>query len=131
MWWCGSKVESLGINAGSSKGTDITPGSSTGTLTFTDVGSTTSGRYGAIQFGQNGSDSSASAIGYYAQIGIGGARVPGTPTFYWANSTAETSGRTGFGQPIWCDIPEGTQLQVGACASGTAEVHDVALYGVF
>jgi hypothetical protein len=131
MWWCGSKVESLGINAASSKGTDITPGSTTATFTWTNVGSTTTGRYGAIQFGHNGSDNNATTIGYHAQIGIGSARVPGTPTFIWQNSTSENTARSGFCMPIWCDIPEGTQLQVGACASGTAEVHDVALYGVY
>lgn len=129
MWWCGQKVESLGISAASSKGTDITPGSTTATFTWTNVGATTSGRYGAIQFGENGSDSSATAISYHAQIGIGSAKVPGTPTWYWSNGTTEMSARSGFG-PVWCDIPQGTQLQVGACASGVAEVHDVALYGV-
>lgn len=132
MWWCGSKVESLGITAASSKGTDITPGSTTATFTWTNVGATTSGRYGSIQFGQNGSDSSSTSnIGYHAQIGIGSARVPGTPTFVWQTSASENASREGFNQPIWCDIPEGTQLQVGACASGTAEVHDVALYGCY
>jgi hypothetical protein len=131
LWWCGSKVESLGITAASSKGTDITPGSSTATFSWTNVGATTSGRYGAIQFAQNGSDNNSTAIGYHAQIGVGSARVPGTPTFVWYNGTTEASVRHGHRGPIWCDIPEGTQLQVGACASGTAEVHDVALYGVY
>ncbi len=130
MWWCGQKVESLGINAASSKGTDITPGSTTATFSWTNVGATTAGRYGAIQFGQNGSDNTSAAIGYHAQIGIGSAKVPGTPTWYWSNGTTEVSARSGSG-PVWCDIPEGTQLQVGACASGAAEVHDVALYGVY
>jgi hypothetical protein len=130
-WWCGQRVESLGIDAANSKGTDITPGSTTATFTFTNVGSTTAARYGAIQFGMNGSDSVAAALGYYAQIGIGGARVPGTPTFYWANSTGEAASRSGHNGPIPCDIPAGTQLQVGACSSGSAEVHDVALYGVY
>jgi len=131
MWWCGQGVESLGINAASSKGTDITPGSTTATFSWTNVGSPTSYRYGAIQFGQNGSDATATAIGYFAQIGVGGARLPGSPTFYWANDTSERSARTGCCNPIWCDIPAGTQMQVGACASGSAEVHDVALYGVY
>lgn len=130
-WWCGQKVESVGIDAANSKGTDITPGSTTGTFTFTNVGSVTSARYGAIQFGQNGSDSVAAALAYHAQIGVGGARVPGTPTFAWTNSTGEVSARAGHYGPIWCDIPEGTQLQVGACSSGAAEVHDVALYGIY
>jgi hypothetical protein len=128
-WWCGHQVESLGINAASSKGTDITPGSSTATFSWTNVGSATSGRYGAIQFGQNGSDGISAAQSYHTQIGIGSARVPGTPTFNWGGNTTESSSRSGHGL-VWCDIPEGTQMQVGACCSGAAEVYDVALYGV-
>lgn len=130
MWWCGTGVESLGINEASSKGTNVTPGNSGTYSSWTTIG-TSSYRYGAVQFGVNGSDATASAIGYYWQIGYGSTQLPGSPTAFMATSTNEVSSRTGFGQIIWCNAPASTVWQLRATASGTAETYNAAIYGVY
>lgn len=130
MWWCGSKVESLGINAAASKGTNVTPGNATYGA-WTSVGSPTTGRYGAIQIGVNGTDAASIGIGHYWQIGHGSAKLGGSGTVATANNTNEAGPRN-IAIPMWCDIPEGTQMQVrGACTDASIEVHNLALYGVF
>lgn len=130
MWWCGQGVESVGINAASSKGTNHTPGNSSAFSAYATIG-TTARRFGAMQFGVNGSDSGMLARGYNWQLGIGGVQIPGTPTFYHSNNTTEQMQRVGFNHPLFVDIPAGTTIQCRATASGTAEVHNVAVYGCY
>lgn len=128
MWWCGSRVESLGINAASSKGTTVTPGS-TGTFgSWTTIGTSTA-RYQAIQFQVNGSDATMLGQGYYWQVGAGSTQLRGTPNFFASGSTSEIMGRS-FSMPIWCDVPSSTTLQLRATGSGTGEDYNAAVYGV-
>ena len=129
-WWCGQKVESLGIDAASSKGTTVTPGDSSTFGSWTNIGGPAAARYGAIQFGVNGSDADMLQVAYNWEIGYGAARLPGSPRFWVSADTAERAVKVGFGQPIFCDIAEGTQLQARAACSGTAEDWNAALYGV-
>lgn len=131
MWWCGSKVESLGITAASSKGTNVTPGDTGAAGTWTTIGTTT-GDYGAVQFGVNGSDSGAVARGYIWQIGYSSVQLPGSPNFYYGMSASEEStAQEGFNQLIPCSIPNGTVMQARATCSGTNEVFNAAIYGVY
>jgi hypothetical protein len=130
MWWCGQGVETLGVTAASSRGTAVTPGSSSAYGSWTSVGSTTTRRYGAIQLGTNGTDASMSAINYHFQIGRGSQPLPGCPIILKGAATTETGATLAPCGPIWCDIEAGAQLQVRGKASGTAEVWDCALYGV-
>lgn len=131
MWWCGQGVESLGINAASSTGTTITPGASGAAGTYTNVGGTTSHRYGAVQFAIQGPDSNATAKGGYWNIGTGSARLPGSPTVFTSMSTSESMARGGMCMPIFCDIPAGTQLQLAGTLDGAAEDYNGAIYGVY
>lgn len=130
MWWCGQGVESVGINAGTSKGTAHTPGNSSAYSAYATIGTTTR-RFGALQFGVNGSDGTMLAIGYNWQLGISSAQIPGTPTFYHSANTTEQMSRVGFGMPLFVDIPAGTTIQCRATGSGTAEAYNVAVYGVY
>lgn len=131
LWWCGQGVESLGINAASSKGTTHTPGVVGAYSAWATIGTSTR-RYGALQFGINVTDAIQNSAGYYWQMGVGGAQLPGSPTLYNVNDTNEVIARYGFGQPLFCDLPAGTALQCRAqCSSGTTEDHDVAYYGVY
>lgn len=129
-WWCGQKVESLGINAATSQGTDVTPGNTGADGAWTTIGVSTA-RYGAVQYGVNGSDGSAAALGYYWQIGVGSQRLPGSPTLYFPVDATERGARTGNVQPIWCDVPGGATWQLRATSSGSAEVFNAAVYGVY
>lgn len=129
MWWCGQGVETLGVTPASSVGTTITPGASGGAGTYTDIGASTY-RYGAVQFSIQGPDNAATAKGGYWNIGIGSARLPGSPTIYTSMSTAETLGYCN-NAPIWCDVPAGTTFQIAGTLSGTAEDYNGAVYGVY
>lgn len=131
-WWCGTKVETIGVSPSpSTLSTAVTPGASGVWGSWTDVGSVTSARFGAIQLGLSGSDSSMLARGYYWQMGSSTIQLPGTPTLYSSASTVESIARTGFCFPIWCDIPQGTQLQVRGTCSAAGEAHYFAYYGVY
>lgn len=132
MWWCGQKVESLGINAASSKGTTVTPGSSGAYGSWTNVGATTGGRYGAVQLGINGSDNNMNANWSTWQIGVASGSLACTPVgFYWGDAATESLYQANQHFPFNCDIPEGTQLQVRGACQGTAEDYNVAIYGVY
>jgi hypothetical protein len=130
-WWCGTKVETLGIVDGTDDGTSVTPGNSGAFGSWTSIGSTTSARYGALQVGVGGSDSSSLAVGYYWQVGIGSSQIAGTPNFFCCADTTERIARTGFAMPIFCDIPASSQMQLRATCSGTAEAYKAAVYGVY
>ena len=130
MWWCGSRVETLGVTAASSAGTTVTPGADGVFGDWTDIGSVTTGRYGAIQFGVNGSDATSANAAYHWQVGYGSNRLPGSPTLWSGMVTTENGARNGH-QPIWCDIAEGTQMQIrGTSSLASPENLDLAIYGV-
>lgn len=131
-WWCGQKVESLGINAAASKGTDVVPGASAGTYgSWTTIGTSTA-RYGSVQMGINGTDATAAAISYYFQLGIDSVQLPGSPTVFALVTTAETGQKSGLAMPIWCDQPEGTVWQMRAAPHTTSpETWNCAVYGVY
>lgn len=130
MWWCGQNVETLG-NGANSQGTNFTPGNSGAAGSWTSIGSTTSGRYGALQFGINGSDATAAAQVYHCEVGVGSQPVPGSHIVFRTLSTSEVGHHDGMISPIWCDIPEGSQMQVRGTCNGTAEVLNACVYGVY
>lgn len=132
MWWCGSRVETLGVTAASSIGTSVTPGNTGVYGTWTNVGTVTGARYGAIQYGANGTDSSALGVQYHFQLGYNNIQLPGSPTMRISMATTENCWTTPMG-PIWCDIPQGEQLQIRGTCSGVAEAWagGFAIYGVY
>lgn len=130
MWWCGQKVESLGINAASSKGTDVTPGDSGAYGSWTTIGTSTA-RYGSLQYGVNGSDATSAALLYHWEVGSGSTKLPGSPTKFTSMNTNEGGEHISAG-PIWCDVASGTIMQMRGKASGaSAEIHNCAVYGVY
>ena len=129
MWWCGQGLETLGINAASSKGTAHTPGATGVFSSFASLGASTR-RYGAVALGVQGDGTALNGRTYYYEIGVGGAKVPGTPTLFVATDTNERGLRTGPGA-IQTDIAAGTTIQIRATCSGTANNHNAALVGVF
>jgi hypothetical protein len=128
-WWCGTKVESLGVVPATSKGANHTPGNGAWSA-FGTIGTSTY-RYRAVQFGFNGTDSVALAINTHWEIGHGSTRLPGAPRFHTSMSTSETATRHGFGVPIFCDVAASTTWQCRGWGSGAGEVNTVALYGVY
>jgi hypothetical protein len=132
QWWCGGTVETLGVTAATSTGTSVTPGNTGALGNWANIGAVTSGRYGAIQIGWNGTDATAAALLYHFEIGYNKMRLAGSPTTRLDVTTGELLTSLPNG-PIWCDIPQGTQMQIRGTASGTAEVWagGLALYGVY
>lgn len=128
MWWCGQGVETLGIS--NSKGTAITPGNSGAAGSWTNVGSTTSRIYKAIQLGLNGSDAGAIDAAYHFEVGAGSQPIPGSGIVWLRSNTSELAYRHNPGL-MTCNIPSGTQMQVRGTCSTTAEVLYAALYGVY
>jgi hypothetical protein len=128
-WWCGQGVESLGVVPATSKGVNHTPGNAAWS-TWATVGTSTY-RYRAVQFGHNGTDAAGTAVNSHWEIGYGSQRLGGAPRFHVSTSTAESSQRSGFGMPIFCNVPAGTTWQTRAWSSAAAEVNTVAIYGVY
>lgn len=129
MWWCGTKVETLGAVEASSKGTDVTPGNSGAFGAWADIGVTT-GRWGAIQPSIGGPGSVAATQAYQWEIGYSSVRIPGVPQLFSAISVSEV-GPKSWSAIMNCDIPQGTTLQVRGKGSATADVIDVLLHGVY
>lgn len=127
-WWCGQGVETLG--ASGSRGTVVTPGNSGAWGSWTSIGSTSSREYKALQFGINGSDSGASAIAYYWEVGAGSQRIPGSALLHLNMQATELAYRHVPGM-IHCDIPSGTQMQLRGMASATGENFYGSVYGVY
>lgn len=129
MWWCGSAVESLGINAASSAGTTISPGGTGAAGTWTTIGTSTA-PYGAVQFGIQGPDGTATAKGGHWELGVGSTVVP-AHAHHTSCDTSENLTRTGTVGPIWCDRPSGTVWQMRGTLSGATENYNGAVYGVY
>lgn len=128
LWWCGQGVESLGIDAANSTGTQITPANGSFS-TFASIGTTTR-RYGAIQVGIQGEGASFTGRGFYVQIGAGGSVLPGTDRFMVAAQSTELIGRFNTGL-LWCSVPAGTALEARARSNATTDNLRVGIYGVY
>lgn len=124
-------MDDYGVDTATSCGTSHTPGNTGAESAWASVGSTTSRNYDALFFlpqGLAGVDTAMLSSTQHWEIGYG------STTFceYWEQSTTseQTIGPVpGF--PIPCSVPSGTQLQVRAEASATAEARDVAIYGLY
>jgi len=129
MWWCGQKVETIGANTAASKGINITPGNSSAWGNWANA-TASSYNYGAVQFGLNATDSSTTAVNYFFQFGIDNLQLPGSQTYYGGGSTAELMGKNAT-TIIPCNTPANTVFQCRGTASGTAEIHNYCVYGVY
>jgi hypothetical protein len=131
MWWCGQKVESLGINAASSSGTNVTAGISNAWGSWTSIGSPTTGRYGAVQMQANTADATQLVASYHFELGYGSTRLVMPPLHVTGASSEQ---KVCFGpwghNPV--NIAAGTQLQArGMSSAGTVEAWDLAVYGTY
>lgn len=132
MWWSGSKVETLGDDTVNTKGTTIVSPATAGVWgAWTNVGGLTSGRYGCVQVGFGGADSTAyTAQNSRLKMGINSLDVPFTTQ--WVTSQTTQNSKLDRQFPTFIDIPAGTQLQM-ASETGAAggNNQEVVLYGVY
>lgn len=121
------RADAYGTTAASSTGTSHTPGNSGTESTAADVGSTLARDYGAVFFQVQGTlgTTSMTAIAYHWELRIGGATIA---EWYSCSATTELVSGPFPDHPLVRNLPAGTQLQVRAEASGTAQAHDVAFY---
>jgi hypothetical protein len=122
-----SGCDAYGTSTAASQGTSHTPGNSGAESTAADIGSTASKHYGAVMLGIGGTltDTTTGDLSYHWELQIGGGTI-----CEWFTRT--TSSEVQLGPfplaPFHVSIPSGTQLQVRAECSGTAEPQDVAFY---
>ena len=121
-------VDDYGIDTATSGGTSHTAGNSGAFSAYTNFGSTLSRHYKGVLTLPQGtmSDTVMTSQAYYWE-----AAVPTADTLAsWQYETTTAENVTGPwpGQPFMCELPSGTQMQVRASASGTAEAMDVGMY---
>lgn len=128
--WVGAGVETLGQVTASSRGTAVTPGTSSDGA-WTSIGTSTR-RYRAITGVYMGNTDTSLAQGIVSlDIGSGSAALPGLENFDHIADSNERSFPMTF-RPRVCDIPDGTALQARLqCSATDAEVKYVTLYGVY
>jgi hypothetical protein len=127
-WWCGTSVETIGVDDTISQGQSHTVGSGSYS-SWTNLGSTLSKPCGALQFAVQGTntDTVGGGTAIFFEFGVGSTRIG--PNILRTSTSGET-GWTSPSGPIFCSLPASTQLQVRALTSGVPEAHDVAAYAV-
>jgi hypothetical protein len=122
-----SGCDAYGTSTAASQGTSHTPGNSGAESTAADIGTTAAKHYGAVMLGVGGTlaDVTSGDLSYHWELQIGAVTVA-----EWVTRT--TSAEVTLGPfplcPFHVSIPAGTQLQVRAECSSTAEAQDVAFY---
>lgn len=130
-WPLFSGADAYGISTATSNGTSITAGNTGAEGTWTSVGSTTTRPYSAILpmgVGQAGSATITAGLGYHYEIGYSSTTFG---EFYFRTDSTERIPGIFPPIPIYQRIPSGTQLQARGECSGTAQAHDIALYGLY
>jgi hypothetical protein len=129
-WWCGQRVEAIGIDAANSRGTSHTAGNTGAFSSWANLGSPLSIGCGALQWGLGGTFNSATwlLLFYEFHFGVSSTMI-GAPIMHSINTT-EQSWRTSPG-PIFRALPAGAQLMVRGTSSGTAAAQNVAAYAVY
>jgi hypothetical protein len=110
-WWCGQKVETIGtFDAANSLGQLHMPGVSGSYSSWTDLGSPSTGRAGAVQWGVGcGNTADIGSRSYRYEFGAASTMI-GPPVIKILSSSE--AGWSVISNPIFCDLPSGTQLQV-------------------
>jgi hypothetical protein len=127
-FWTGTKVESVGALTASSRGTQITPGT-TSDGTFTNL-ATNVGEFGFVKPAVNGNADISEVGGIYTcDIGANGVLLPGLEDFMFGATSTE------IWYPMMAEgrfyyLPAGTDIEARLQGSGAAEAKSVVLYGV-
>ncbi len=126
-WWTGSSVSAIGTDAATSQGTSHTAGNSGAYSTWTNIGSTLSRPAGCLTWtvGCWTQTLITGGLIYYFQFGVNSTAIG--PPLALAVGSNETVTAAPLGiVPV--NLPTGTQLQVRATCSGTAQTMDVAAW---
>lgn len=123
-----TKFEVLGSNLTGSRGTLHTPGNTGSFSTAVDIGTVTSFDARFIQLMASGqgtkADVTMTTLSYVVELSKSGGPVYGT---WWVGNNAAETQVLVPGRMIPCVIPSGTQIQIRAKSSGTAEAQDYSI----
>jgi hypothetical protein len=126
----GSYVEAIGVVAASSRGTTVTPGT-TSDGTWTSIGSTTKELWW-WQAGVGVNDSTMSALVNTLDVAVGSAgEMPLITDQLWRSDASERLSNDRISSGCERYVPAGTALYARMQCSGTADAaYSVAIYGV-
>lgn len=133
LWWCGSAVETLGANTGTSLGTSIQPGNGAWSSPATSPG-TSGQKYGAYQLGIGPNDvytANRNVVFAIMQASTGSVQKAGTDYFFMNASSTETMA---YGIPVvpnFCDMASGTVIYVSGWAAAGTDTWATTFYGVY
>ena len=131
MHWSGAGVEVLGANTAASRGTDVTPGT-TSEGTLTSIGTSGRAYRYVLPAVMGNADETLTASVLSCDIGTASAPIAGLEEFMCFASTAEWQGSVDNGQGRFVDIASGTALYARLQSSAAdAEAKSVCIYGVY
>ncbi len=123
-----TKFEVIGVNTTGSRGTLHTPGNTGSFSTAVDFGATTSFDARWMQLMASGqgtkSDITMTSIAYIVEVSKSGGPVFGS---WYVNNSAQETQVLVPARMIPVIVPSGTQLQIRAKGSGTAEAQDYSI----
>jgi hypothetical protein len=125
---CFTGIDILGGNQAASQGTSVLGGNTSTPGSWISIGSATSRRYGGVlPLVQGTMNAAATALSYGVDVGYGSAMLPNSPDWRFFISNSEYSFGPLPNEFMLADIPTGTQMQMRAACSGTAEALDFVL----
>lgn len=133
--WCGQRVTAYGVDSANSRGTAITPGSTSAYGTAVQLAASTSNPIRALQIGMDtGTDTSGTSMRGMLRLGLGA-----TPNYFVEHlpigeSTTVESMDIRMANLILSqmtfNLPAGSDLRASAMVSGTGEARSLIVYGV-
>lgn len=131
MLWSGAAVECLGAVTASSRGTAVTPGT-TSEGAWATIGTSTRAYKAVLLALAGNTDTTATATHMAGDIGTGSAVIAGLENFCWVLSATEWTNPVDDDTFRLVQIPSGTALQARLQGHTTdAEVKYAAIYGVY
>lgn len=128
--WSGAGVETLGAITGSSRGTTVTPGT-TSEGTFTTIATSTKPYKAVLARLMGNSDTSLTGGTMAIDVGIGGTVLAGLENFWIHNDSVEFQYAHEM-VPRFRQVPSGSALQARLQSNTTdSEAKSVAIYGVY
>lgn len=127
--WAGGKCEAVGADTATSRGTSVTPGT-TSDGTWTTLGTTGFNWRWATVASIGNADATLNVGTMSLELGVGSALLPTQSLYRMHDNGSEWQSDNLGGVGRHADIASGATLQARLRHSGTAEAHFVTAYGI-